>query len=214
MSEQSQSPSPTPDDRETSGPQAATGKLSRRKLLRAGLGATPVVLTVASQPVMATSSTCASASAFGSINASRPRQIESCGGCKPEYWRNTTCYPRWPSGYYPQSSLYTPATQFDACFGSTGGYYGKSLLYVMKTTNSGKDDVARHCAAALLNAAKGLTPSTVLSVRAVKDVWSSYVRRGYYEPTAGVRWYAYSSSPAGSGGIVEWLKSTMPIATP
>lgn len=192
----------------------ATGRLSRRKLLRAGLGASPVVLTVASKPVMATTGRCTSASAFGSINASRPSMLEYCGGCKPEYWRNSTCYAQWPNGYYPVSSVFTPATLFDNCFGAFGGYYGKSLLWVMQTTNSGKDEVARHCAAALLNGVKGLTPSNVLSAQRVREVWYSYVRRGYYEPTAGVRWYANSSSPAGTGGIIEWLKSTMPNSTP
>jgi hypothetical protein len=199
---------------QASGSGEGSGAVSRRSLLRAGLGATPVVLSVASQPVMATTGRCSSASAFGSINASRPSQVDYCGGCKPQYWKATVCHPRWPSGYRPVTSGYTPATMFDECFGSRGGYYGKSLLWVLQTTGTGKDEVARHCAAALLNAAKGLTPPTVLSVQTVKNVWGSYVRRGYYEPTAGIRWYAHSSTPAGNGGIVEWLVSTMPISNP
>lgn len=207
--------SPAMSASETPGASSAGAQLSRRKLLRAGLGASPVILSVASQPVMATTGRCTSASAFGSINASRPDNLENCGGCKPEYWRNTTCYPRWPNGYHAVTSGYTPATKFDDCFGSYGGYPYRTLLYVMQTTGTGgRDEVARYCAAALLNAAKGLTPSSILSISKVKSVWSSYVRRGYYEPTAGIRWYARSSSPAGSGGIIEWLSSTMPNSTP
>jgi hypothetical protein len=193
--------------------------VSRRSLLRAGLGASPVILTVASRPVMATTGKCSSASAFGSINASRPSKVDYCGGCKPEYWKQPTCHPQWPTGYYPvsraRSGVTTYATKFNDCFGTTAGYPGKTLLEVMNlTATGGKDEVARLCSAALLNAVKGLTPGTVLSTVTVKQVWKSYVTKGYYEPNAGVRWYPTYSAPAGTGGLITWLKSTMPVGYP
>jgi hypothetical protein len=43
----------------------------------------------------------------------------------------------------------------------------------------------------------------VLSSQSVLDIWSSFVTNGYYEPTAGIKWYADS--------IIAWLKTTMPI---
>lgn len=193
--------------------------VSRRKLLRAGLGASPVILTVASQPVMASTGRCSSASAFGSINASRPSRIDYCGGCKPEYWKQPTCHPQWPTGYYPvtksRSGYITYATKFNDCFGSSNGYPGRTLLEVMNLSGTGnKNEVARLCSAALLNAAKGLTPSTVLSTQKVKDVWRSFATKGFYEPTAGVKWYPSSSIPASTGGLIAWLKSTMPVGYP
>jgi hypothetical protein len=72
--------------------------------------------------------------------------------------------------------------------------------------------LARHIVAALLNAKSGKTPANVLSESMVKGVWADFVRLGYYEPTAGIKWYADSSSvPGGVGGITPWLKSTMPV---
>jgi len=181
----------------------------RRRLLRGGLSAAPVILTVASRPVMAAGAAgrCTTASAFASINASRPSTTTVCGGHGPDYWKDPTCYPHWPPSCVP---IGQNATTFDSYFGSSGGYPGRTLLQVLAMTGGGKDAVARHCVAALLNASKGLTPANVLSVTTVKSVWHSFVTRGYYEPTAGVRWYANSAAPAGGGGIVEWLASTMP----
>jgi hypothetical protein len=182
-------------------------------LLRGGMAAVPVVMTIASKPVMAQSmrGRCATASAFGSINASRPANVTRCGGHDPDYWRGSQHFNQWPSGFVPTS---TPngqrATQFEDCFPHSQSYRGQSLLQVLSTTSQGRDEIARLCVAALLNSVKGLTPAHVLGPTIVRDVWTSFARRGYYEPTAGVRWYADDSAPAGSGGISEWLRSTMP----
>ncbi len=59
--------------------------------------------------------------------------------------------------------------------------------------------MARHVVAALLNAAAGLSP--VLTVATVKGIWSEYITKGYFEPTAGVQW--------GDAQIVSYLVSTM-----
>jgi len=56
-----------------------------------------------------------------------------------------------------------------------------------------------HMCAALLNAQHGYTDC--LSVQAVKDMWNECDQKGYYEPTAGVKWYPQD--------CVAYLKSTM-----
>lgn len=68
--------------------------------------------------------------------------------------------------------------------------------------------MARHLVAAMLNALKGWTPGSVLSMTTAKGVWNEYTRKGHYEPTAGIKWYEDSASK-GNGGITPWLKSTM-----
>ena len=57
-----------------------------------------------------------------------------------------------------------------------------------------------HIVAALLNAQKGWTP--VLTVAQVKNIFNEWNDKGYFEPTAGIKWYA--------ADIVYYLKSTMP----
>lgn len=191
----------------------------RRRLLRGGLGATPVLLTLAARPVAA--ARCAAASSFTSLDASRPRQSLLCAGRPPGYWKQPLVFQEWPAPYVPSArpvpgTGYHPppgtvATPFDAVFGRTGGYPGRTLLDVLELPEAeyGRDALARLVVAALLNAARGLTPAEVLGVGTVRDVWQAYARRGWYEPTAGVRWYADDSTPPDSGSLSQWLKSTM-----
>jgi hypothetical protein len=198
----------------------------RRRLLQGASGVAPIMMTLVSRPVMA-GSVCTPASSFASINASRPDKQYNCSGLTPGYWKQEQKFWDWPKPYVPSATPvpgqggqpdYSPGkhakpTWFDSVFGSVGGYSGKTLLDVLSTDGNdiGRDALARHIVAALLNAAKGYTPPTVLSVQTVKNIWSSFVTKGYYEPTAGIKWYADSSEPPGSGGLIAWLKSTMPI---
>jgi hypothetical protein len=65
--------------------------------------------------------------------------------------------------------------------------------------------------AALLNGASGRT-SAVLNVSQVKSMWNEFITKGYFEPTAGVKWYAQSPvtvmMTAGGGGITGYLYTT------
>jgi len=103
-------------------------------------------------------------------------------------------------------------TPFNSVFGSQGGYGNKTLLEVMRlNSNGGRDGLARHVAAAYLNALKGYTPAVVLDVLTAKNIWTSFVARGYYEPTAGIRWFPDYAEPASPrGGLIAWIKTTMP----
>jgi hypothetical protein len=159
----------------------------------------PVVLTLVSRPVIAGGSpgACTSASAYGSINASRPGGTPICSGRTPGYWKNYGKHP-WPAPYEASGSS---PSKFDDVFGS--GYPNKTLLDVLEQGGGGKNAVARYIVAALLNAANSLTPPTVLDASKVKLIWQDFVNDGVYSPTAGVTWNA--------SDLVDWLKTTMPV---
>lgn len=184
----------------------------RRRLLRGGLASAPVLLSLTSRPVTAT--TCTPASSHASVNLSRPDQLYTCGGKKPDWWKDSSNHSQWPAPYRPVTTTgfpSYPATLFDTVFGASGGYSGSTLLQVLESTSSADGDrLARSCIAALLNAASGKTPGTVLSEATVKNMWASVVSRGYYEPTAGIKWYPAHSVPASTGGLIAWLDTTMP----
>lgn len=186
--------------------------VDRRRLLRGGLGAVPVILTVTSPSVMANGSydggICTPASSFASINTSRPDRTFSCSGRTPGYWKQSQHWPNWPAPFVADGNN---ATKFNDVFGSAYGYPGKTLLDVLGLQGGDRDAIARHIVAALLNAAKNWTSPEVLSVTTVKLVWMSFTEKGYYEPTAGIRWFAGYSEPTGNGSLEDWLKSTMPI---
>jgi len=173
------------------GSEAMSAQLSRRRLLRAGLGAAPVLMTIASRPVFAGGTECHTPSSHMSINASVHGKTQYCDGGSPGYWKKTH------EGSWPPP--YETGTLFDTVFGSASGYPNKTLLYVLDLGGGGKEELARHIVAALLNAAKGWTP--VLTVAMVIDIWQSWATLGYYEPTAGIHW--------DSAQITKYLKTTM-----
>ncbi len=186
----------------------ATVHAGRRRLLRGGLATAPVLLSLTSRPVTATT-TCTPASSHASINLSRPDTMYSCGGKKPTWWKDQTS---WPSGYRRTTSGAGAATTFNNVFGSSGYSSSTTLLQVLQSSSTAaRDRLARSCVAAVLNAAAGHTNGTVLSVATVKTMWSSVVSRGYYEPTAGIKWYeTYSVPSSPTAGLIAWMDTTMP----
>lgn len=112
----------------------------------------------------------------------------------------------------PEQIYGSKPTTFGSVFGTRGGYEKATLLEVLRlNSNVGRDGLAKHLVAAYLNALKGYTPAVVLDVVTVKNIWASYVARGYYEPTAGIRWFPDYAEPANPrGGLIAWIKTTMP----
>jgi hypothetical protein len=186
--------------------------LLRRRLLRGGLAGAPVLLSLSSRSVMACHST--TPSAFGSISASRPDVLVSLSGQPPSFWSNSANYSQWPAPYYPKTTYGTGGhtiTKFNSIFSNSPFASTTTLLDALKMTGGGNALVASCVVAALLNGATGRT-SAVLTAAQVKNMWTEFITKGYFEPTAGVKWYA--SSPvtsmmtAGGGGISGYLYTT------
>jgi hypothetical protein len=82
------------------------------------------------------------------------------------------------------------------------GLAGLSLSEVLLQGGTGDPyQLGAHSIAALLNARSGLTP--VLTEAQVINIFNEYDSKGYFEPTAGIKW-----NPA---DIVNYLKTTMPL---
>lgn len=202
-------------------PQHTDVAASRRKLLKLGAGMTPVLMAFASRSAFACHST--TPSAFGSVCNSRPELLQSSNGRSPGYWKNHTGPENWPSPYYSNKITTKkgtiPATTFKSVFGGGSSPFSAdaTLLDVLESGGGGSKAVARACVAALLNAASGCTPSSILSVDdVVNRIWYEYATKGYYEPVAGIKWYSNSpslpyiagSDTGGSGGIIGYLNTT------
>ena len=189
-------PPPIPDPMPVAGPDP---KATRRRLLQGGLAVGPVLMTLVSRPVLAQQ--CQTPSGFISGNASVAAGAGPiCTGRTPGYWKQPHWFGSWPPPYYPTTvngSGGHKATLFDTVF--TPHYSGQTLLEVLELGGGPPTDLARHVVAALLNAAAGLTP--VLTVAVVQTIWSEYISKGYFEPTAGVHW--------GDAQIVSYLLATM-----
>lgn len=195
---------------------------SRRRFTKSGLAVSGVLLTLASRPVLGAVQ-CQSPSGFISGNVSTHGEILYCDGGTPGYWgtnvlppKNTKSsnYHQWPDPYVPGTlktsctqtqnpECWTGGTKFHGgVLGFGGSEYGdKSMLQVILL--GGDVDSAQlgaHCVAALLNAAKGWT-NNVLTESQVRGMYNDFVNKGYFEPTAGVKWDA--------DDIVAYLVTTM-----
>jgi hypothetical protein len=194
------------DSASVSGPDL---KATRRRLLQGGLAAAPVLMTLVSRPVLALQ--VQTPSAFCSGNASTPDRGLTSSGQSPAYWKQPQNFGAWQPPYYPGkeagaqpllAGLSTTGgaggsqpTLFDSVF--TPHYRGKTLLDVLELGGGPPNDVAHYAVAVLLNIAAGWTP--VITVKVVKEIWSEYITKGYFDPTAGIHW--------DEAQIVQYFKS-------
>ena len=188
--------------------QAASPDAGRRRLLQGGLAAGPVILTLFSRPAFGTGNNgeCKAPSGFLSGNMSQHGNPTFCSGRTPGYWKQSQHFSQWRPLCYPtkvSGSGGHDATKFhSATTGFNGSQFGtKTMLEVLDAGGGGYIALGRHITAALLNAAAGLTP--VLSQTQVRNIWNEFVSKGYYEPSAGIRWYPDE--------IVAYLVTTMPL---
>jgi len=192
------------NERENStGPSAAPSSVSRRRILRGGLTVAPVVMSVASKPVLG-STVCQFASAAAlSAGSNAMAKAQTCNGLRPDQWKMLAA--QWPQPYcgtsagdpQEQATLYhCPATGF------SGRIFGElTMLEVLDVGEGGPGlrGLGRYMVAALLNACCGRTP--VLNETTVRSMWNDMLNVGYYEPTAGVQWQAPE--------IIAYLNTTM-----
>lgn len=195
---------------------ATKGGMDRRALLKLGAGALPVLMTLSSRSAFACHST--TPSAFGSICASRPDVLKPLSGKPPSWWANTSCHSYWPSHCRPTSGGGKTAATFKSIFGTNppGGTSTTTCLSVLNNgATSGSKGVARACVAAYLNACNNYT-SSVLPSSAVINIWREFNSKTYFEPTAGIKWYANTptlpsngwANPGGTGGIIGYCNTT------
>jgi hypothetical protein len=161
---------------------------SRRRLLKAGVGAAPVVVTFLSLPVPASAGqvTCRAASAFASVQAAMAagattsaNTAQLCGGSLPATWQNlATVF--WPGGAATADLLFT--TLFGAYTVTTIATpsvpsvttNAPNLLQVLYGNGTtARDILARNLVAAYLNLQQGLTAATVLSGTQMQSMWST-----------------------------------------
>ncbi|MBU1363450.1 MAG: hypothetical protein KKE51_06455 [Gammaproteobacteria bacterium] len=177
MSENNQKLGQRLDGQESPDAMSSANASARRKLIKAGL--TPVVLTLASRPVLAWH--CKSPSAYGSANLSNHTHSEwgDEGTKQISYWQNNL----WPSPYVKNS------TTMGAIFGTGSSTLAKHRL-------SSGTPLEKYLIAAALNiqlqANSGLRDTNGDKCLLLQDIRDMYVvvSGGTYHPSAGIDWDA------------------------
>ncbi len=171
--------------------------VSRRRLLRAGLAAAPVMLALKSQSVLA-ADICIKPSAFSSLtgaNMTLSRMPTSQGyACfAPAYWISSAHPPLYSDklqSYFLAIPSGAPTGAVTAGFVANPGpaYTGMTLQAVLLTSdNLNNAELARYVVAAFLTAeANADNPAIVLLTRAqCKDIWDY---QGDWSPMTGPAW--------------------------
>ncbi len=180
---------------EQASPVTETCSDSRRRLIKGVAGATPLLMTVASRPVLGAQCT---PSAWVSGNLSdHGHEKMSCGGRSPGYWK--TAARRWRrTGYHPGTctmkhhgicrTYNNDGTPFHSSRRGgvfAGGFYGDRTLMQVLWLDGGADpyQLGAHIVAALLNAASN--PGYGMSVADVQDMYRQLEFKGFYQPSSG-----------------------------
>lgn len=178
---------------------SVSGLSRRRFTTRAGASA-GVIMTLVSQPGMAATELCVSASGAASANLStHSDHLVPCQGLSAGFWKN---HPEaWPSANTKTDAKY--GALFTTRTSRTAPLRPYTCIEVCDPTvvanGADPDNVAMHIMATLLNVRSGrigfLTENQVLAI------WNSYAQNGTYQPTVGVTW--------NGAQIVAYLKKTM-----
>lgn len=179
---------PLKSDATASLPAGQSG-LSRRRLVRAGLAATPVMAALKSNTVLAGDHSCIRPSSFSSLTAahmklSRGREIQADYRCYSHgYWKNNST--GLPDHFKKQRFL-TPDLGFTA--NPQHAYTSLTFQKVLELQgNQNNAALARHVVAAFLSAVSVQNdPGMVLLTRSqCNAIWNG---QGVWSPFAGAIW--------------------------
>ncbi len=159
MNQHPHSPEEAPSASVTPGPKAKG--LDRRRLLKIGAGASPVLLSLGSKPAMAGQLPCghhqsgwASAGSRSTVNNGDHSTHGS--GCTPAYWCKAGV--TWPC---------SKSTSYSSCMGSAPDVCTDTLWAAMNCS----DELVRHFAAAYVNCKAGKYGSKTIVTEANLKLW-------------------------------------------
>lgn len=185
MIDSSQSPS-----QPSSGPTPSVAGLSRRRLVRAGLSAAPVMAALKSNSVLAGDHTCIRPSSFSSLTAAQMK-VSQGRTLKTDYECQSHGY--WKSHNAGLATDFKEKTKFlSATTGFTqnpGAVYTKMTLQEVLNEGGNRNNaaLARHVVAAFLTAtAFNNDPTRVLLTKSqCQSIWNG---QGVWSPFAGTTW--------------------------
>ncbi|HEX6734054.1 MAG TPA: hypothetical protein VF096_04510 [Azonexus sp.] len=183
----------------------------RRRFLGAGAAATPFLLTLVSQPALGV--TCFTPSRSLSRNTSVSQQgnygeclrAESPGNYSAQQTLGSSAY-HWPASVPPSTPMHQIFLQGGEYLKTkfvkkvNGHWVSMTLGEALQVNAPGQ--VHFHVIGAYLNKMGGngaVIPDSVLTAQDIVGIWQEYASRGYYEPMAGIKWYAED--------IVNYLKT-------
>lgn len=163
---------------------------ARRRFARAGLGASAALVTISSKAGMAVDiCTAPSGSLSGGLLSRKPGAVVACEGRSPGYWKTHNSWPCERTKTF--GSVFSCPTD--------SPYHECTMADILEPKKWDANGVGRHLVATYLNILSGKI--NFLTVPQIQNIWNDLSRRGTYNPTAGVHWYAED--------VVEYFQGTM-----
>ncbi|MDR2186430.1 MAG: hypothetical protein LBE62_00080 [Azonexus sp.] len=171
----------------------------RRRFLGAGAATTPFLLTLVSQPALGVACFTPSRSLSKNTSLSQQDKYGNCLNAKSpsSYAAQASTGDGWP---VPPTTLMHPTfyqggvllkTYFAKPTGPNGELTSMTLGEAIQETSQGQ--VHAYLIAAYLNKRGGggaVIPDNVLTETDILGMWQEYVTKGFFEPMAGINWYA------------------------
>lgn len=160
---------------------------ARRRLAKAGIGAAGILATLDSRAAMSPMICKSPSGALSGGLSSHYGPEPVCMGLSPGYWKNHTG--AWP---IPVNTLfanvfYVPGNKA-TCTPKTRNtnYLCSTMLNLLTSQSFDKYNLAMHAIATYLNIRSGKI--NFLTVETLLNMWYEVQTKGFYSPTAGVKW--------------------------
>jgi hypothetical protein len=170
---------------------------ARRRFTRAGVGASGVLMTLASQPGMAAVCATPSGSLSSGMTSRAPNTQVTCGGVSPGYWKNHA----WPVGCDRNARF----GDIFPCSAASSVMANMKMYDVLcnNDTNVDKHNTGAHVVSAFCNYRQD--PTYVITPTILSKIWKEYQDTGgqavgYYVPAVNHKWYGFD--------IVNYIVST------
>lgn len=207
--------------RSTESPEAVSATIAsdrRRRLLKGGIAATPVVAILKSRHVLASTSgplQCRAVSAYlsGSSHLSHHPEGEACLGRTPGYWGT---HPNdWPSGFSTGKCTETgggtcqawadDGVKMKSVWPSAGSSYANATMMqvIWRGGNSDPQQAGAHLVAAALNNKTGKVSEAILPWGRIVAMGNAILAGQQYQAAPGVWW--------NGSELVAFLQQTMPL---
>ena len=156
---------------------------TRRKLVRGGLSAGPILVTLTSRPVLATTCYSPSETLSGAVSH-KGTSMPTCTGHSVTTWRSAanTSWPASPKHNTLFTAYFTGATFY---YDHANNRYMKMKEVLHLGSGSDPDEIGAYFITALLNIQSGLVDSRALDAPGLQAMWHEFITTTKYVPFGG-----------------------------
>ena len=162
---------------------------TRRRLAKAGIGAVGVLSTLESRATMSPMMCKSPSGALSGGLSSHYGPAPVCNGLSPGYWKNhSQSWPISTTTWFADVFYVSGNRSYCTIKAKNTSLLCSTMMNMLSHQTFDKYNLAMHAVATYLNIRSGKI--NFLSVETLLNMWYEVQTKGYYSPTAGVKWNA------------------------